>query len=1846
MLQLQLEVGDRVTIKTDTSGFGSTLDSYLRLFDSRGQQQDFNNNAVADSATGDSEIDYTATERGLYYVGVSAAHNPNYSPLVAGSGIALPGSTVTSGGYAISILVATPYGPERIGNRLNLPDAHAVMPTGLPATFVEGAGGVRSVLPNTTVPVYAIPLRLSMPDLAVADAIHKVLAEQLAGGNLDGIKQRDEVVNLVEYGIGSAGKLGISGPSDPNTALAHSGLFGDRFSAFAASADRYGTTPSGFPGAQSMQRNKYEGVYIDDIVIGFAGRGEMATNSNGNTNFIVNPVQPGNEVNVGPYQLEIRQASEYGITLSPPPGTPPYIVLNQTFDIHDRLTQSTTVVASPGYLLADAQTFSISNGVETVTFEFDDRTRNNGVASNHVQISFDPSDSAVVMAQRIRDAINLKGVQDLVHITAASADGVTSGASSTSDRVNLSGDVVTVAAGVFDTSPSSGAAVAESNKSNDTLATATATGIVAGGNGGFRSAGVIGDNPALQDLNKDVDLFRVDLAQGEIISVNIDAGILGSPLDSYLRVFDAFGQVVMVTDFLGNLVPLVSDDNQAPGEAFSLDSYLVLQAPTAGAYYLGVSGYNNSRYNPTLAGSGTAGSNGRYQLTIQRPLTNEAVTPVTYNYKGDANLFRDQGQTIISDNRISNSSGFGIVSAPGTRTTGEPHPGVPQNLSQINTSRLAPGVTITNNLLVGNGLGGIDFRGDAVAAGQQLGVVPFGRIINNTVVGDPTGATPRGVGIRVANNAAPTLMNNVLVGLATGVNVDQSSTSTATVLGRSTILGGTLYQNNIANSGGTGNIGTGTFPIIAAATEKLFVNPAVGNFYPAAAAPQIDSSVDSLDDRFAMVQLRSPMGISSSPILAPTRDLSGQVRVDDTNVPPLPGLGENVFKDRGALERGDFESPTAKLVTPEDNGPHDADSNANAVSLVQASLDQFSIQLSDGSPVQPGSGIDNATINGASLRLLRDGQTLVEGEAYSFAYDATSHIIRVIPLAGTWEVNRTYVIELFGQQRLVLGNVSGAALQDGASFDVTDQFSNTVTFEYDSGYVVQVPETLDVLIPLAGGGTNGVADGDTITVSQQGASTVTFELDNNKVVTSGNVPLTFVATNSQGEIADKLVDLLKKANLGLSPVNAGSGLVHLGVDGTQTLSVQSLNITSSGSPTGIKDGQKFTIDNGTKLVTFEFASHGATTGNVAVPFTLSQTNIQIAASLKAAISGAGLGLLPNDLGQGRVQVGGTSHHVMVVNQSVQSGQSIQSALILSGQPGARPAFGIRIPTTGGAISKLLVDGETFKISHGAVTATFEFDSGTSTTPGNIRIPFGPTTTPNQLADAMVSAIRNAGLGLLPSNATYGVVTLGGDATYSLDLTTSSLIPSSLTQLGQPGVPEATAIPFVPDAIFTAEQVAQRTVGYINSNTTLVGVQAVAQGGYVAISGAASVVSGGVQNVTGIKDLAGNPLAANRADGSTVFTVYIGDGLNYGQAPQLDPLVPGRYPTLRVDDGARHKVVSGFSLGPTESIMVDGSPRVDASGDGVAFDATTPLMPGRPFNLIVSPRGIGTVVATAFLDGWIDFNGDGVWDSDEQIIISRRVTTNGDLTINGLTPGDAIVGPTYARFRLSTTAGLLPTGLAAAGEVEDYLVTIERSPWQNPSNRFDVDGSKLVTPIDVLTEINYVNSHPDGSLPTVGTEGPPPYYDVDGNGRAEPADILAIISEINSPTKNVTSGGEGESAPVAQAATAGSVVSIGQESLVSAPAAMSVSGSTIDSSVATLNSASSNAAGTYGVAPAFVGPSKNLQSDLTLRSTSPKKPNHLNDILADDYDWSSIAEDVDKALQKEDARDAVFASLGV
>jgi hypothetical protein len=163
-------------------------------------------------------------------------------------------------------------------------------------------------------------------------------------------------------------------------------------------------------------------------------------------------------------------------------------------------------------------------------------------------------------------------------------------------------------------------------------------------------------------------------------------------------------------------------------------------------------------------------------------------------------------------------------------------------------------------------------------------------------------------------------------------------------------------------------------------------------------------------------------------------------------------------------------------------------------------------------------------------------------------------------------------------------------------------------------------------------------------------------------------------------------------------------------------------------------------------------------------------------------------------------------------------------------------------------------------------------------------------------------------------------------------------------------------------------------------------------------------------------------------------------MDFGDAP--DPT----YPTLLVNDGARH-ILDGITyLGTGVDPEPDGQPGPNAKGDdndgnddedGVALSMLTPIWtPGGSVWLDVMASTNG------YLNAWVDFNANGSWgDAGEQICMNQLLFPGMNSIITSVPP-NAQIGKTFARYRFSSMGGLSYTSLAPDGEVEDYEVIIE------------------------------------------------------------------------------------------------------------------------------------------------------------------------------------------------------------
>lgn len=143
--------------------------------------------------------------------------------------------------------------------------------------------------------------------------------------------------------------------------------------------------------------------------------------------------------------------------------------------------------------------------------------------------------------------------------------------------------------------------------------------------------------------------------------------------------------------------------------------------------------------------------------------------------------------------------------------------------------------------------------------------------------------------------------------------------------------------------------------------------------------------------------------------------------------------------------------------------------------------------------------------------------------------------------------------------------------------------------------------------------------------------------------------------------------------------------------------------------------------------------------------------------------------------------------------------------------------------------------------------------------------------------------------------------------------------------------------------------------------------------------------------------------------------------------------------------------------------------------------------------------------------------------------SRFVVTQDQLSLKA----DSFVGESDSiRFTVPIRVTEVGSGNASYQLTIQLERTLSTRPWQNPTNRFDVDRNFNVNPLDVLILIDAINGNRAGKLPqprpstTLGL----PDFDVDGDGELTPLDILQLVNQLNGQLQGELNG-EGESSTV-------------------------------------------------------------------------------------------------------------------
>lgn len=226
------------------------------------------------------------------------------------------------------------------------------------------------------------------------------------------------------------------------------------------------------------------------------------------------------------------------------------------------------------------------------------------------------------------------------------------------------------------------------------------------------------------------------------------------------------------------------------------------------------------------------------------------------------------------------------------------------------------------------------------------------------------------------------------------------------------------------------------------------------------------------------------------------------------------------------------------------------------------------------------------------------------------------------------------------------------------------------------------------------------------------------------------------------------------------------------------------------------------------------------------------------------------------------------------------------------------------------------------------------------------------------------------------------------------------------------------------------------------------------------------------------DSNGDPLADENSNLTVDFGFVVrfdwGDNPDTGAVFTFPNANPANYGTSNANNGPRHRIVPGLYLGDTVDAEGDGQPSVGADGDdtnGTPDDEDGVNIPRFVANTVqeVQVKVFNNTGSDAYVVGWVDLNGNGVFDageagwndinrdgsidgSEQRNILVPSSTEPQYVSLFFAVPNDADIatgGSTYARFRLTTDTSIfsggdpandpIPNGAVNDGEIEDYRV---------------------------------------------------------------------------------------------------------------------------------------------------------------------------------------------------------------
>lgn len=186
----------------------------------------------------------------------------------------------------------------------------------------------------------------------------------------------------------------------------------------------------------------------------------------------------------------------------------------------------------------------------------------------------------------------------------------------------------------------------------------------------------------------------------------------------------------------------------------------------------------------------------------------------------------------------------------------------------------------------------------------------------------------------------------------------------------------------------------------------------------------------------------------------------------------------------------------------------------------------------------------------------------------------------------------------------------------------------------------------------------------------------------------------------------------------------------------------------------------------------------------------------------------------------------------------------------------------------------------------------------------------------------------------------------------------------------------------------------------------------------------------------------------------IGTIFVAPAaFDYGDLPDLvNGVGSEEYETLAANGGPSHQIIDGLFLGNTVDADTDGSPSTIAAGDdstgiddedGITSFSSLNIHPGGNLKLpLVVTNTTGEI---AYVEAWIDWNGDGDFNDLNEMVVNLQDNADGDFPafFDITVPTDADLDNLLGfRIRLSNEDNMSPNGHAFSGEVEDYIMNID------------------------------------------------------------------------------------------------------------------------------------------------------------------------------------------------------------